>query len=337
MSVWVLVLLAVLVGVALGTLVVLYLDMRSWGARLQTAVAERKAVQKTLTQAQKSLAQKHGQLQQAQRQQAILQDEVEEQTRRLTEESATNEALNQALLAAQQQMDEWQTAVAQHARALAESALENQVLLDQQKLAHGELLRLQEEVDQHVQEITRLRQENQEVGHQLAVLEVEVRHLRQDAAEAEAWQVRAESAIAEKESYKDQLNEAQVRNGELNAQLTLVIQQLKETEHLRNHQTTSEKRLAEASEQIETLQEKLNDVQGQMSYSGKNQLRIIRGIGPAYARRLNEFGILTLADLAKATPEEVREILKVKKWQSVDVERWIEEAKALALRFPDEA
>ncbi|HEX6384972.1 MAG TPA: helix-hairpin-helix domain-containing protein, partial [Anaerolineae bacterium] len=61
------------------------------------------------------------------------------------------------------------------------------------------------------------------------------------------------------------------------------------------------------------------------------------GIGPTYARRLNEAGVQTLADLARQTPERIREIVKLKRWQGGEPEGWIEEARALTVMLNDEA
>ena len=63
--------------------------------------------------------------------------------------------------------------------------------------------------------------------------------------------------------------------------------------------------------------------------SGADDLTQISGIGPAYARRLNEAGITTFADLANLSPEEVRKATSVTGGQA-DPAEWIAEAGALA-------
>jgi predicted flap endonuclease-1-like 5' DNA nuclease len=52
----------------------------------------------------------------------------------------------------------------------------------------------------------------------------------------------------------------------------------------------------------------------------------INGIGPVFAKRLNEAGITTFAQLAALTPEKAREITGVKEWQPNDPAAWIAEA-----------
>ena len=59
---------------------------------------------------------------------------------------------------------------------------------------------------------------------------------------------------------------------------------------------------------------------------GPDDLESIQGIGPTYARRLNDFGISTFAQLAQADPGELREVTGVTRW---DPQEWIDEARAL--------
>lgn len=57
-----------------------------------------------------------------------------------------------------------------------------------------------------------------------------------------------------------------------------------------------------------------------------DDLTVINGIGPTFARRLNEAGIDTFAKLAAAQPEEVKAVAKLADWQA-DPANWITEAK----------
>lgn len=59
--------------------------------------------------------------------------------------------------------------------------------------------------------------------------------------------------------------------------------------------------------------------------SEADDLTVINGIGPAFARRLNEAGISTFAQLAGLNPDEVVEITGVAEWQGDPVE-WIDQA-----------
>jgi predicted flap endonuclease-1-like 5' DNA nuclease len=64
--------------------------------------------------------------------------------------------------------------------------------------------------------------------------------------------------------------------------------------------------------------------------SKADDLTVINGIGPTFARRLNEAGIKTFAQLATTQPEELKIITKVASWQAVDPASWITTAKQLA-------
>ncbi len=64
--------------------------------------------------------------------------------------------------------------------------------------------------------------------------------------------------------------------------------------------------------------------------SANDPLIDINGIGPTYARRLNDAGICTFADLATLTIEQVREIVKARPYQATTIDSWLAEAQALA-------
>ena len=58
-----------------------------------------------------------------------------------------------------------------------------------------------------------------------------------------------------------------------------------------------------------------------------NDLTLINGIGPTFAKRLHEAGLQTFADLAASTPEHLRQVAKVAEWQG-DPANWIAQAQA---------
>ncbi|MEM7117055.1 MAG: helix-hairpin-helix domain-containing protein [Chloroflexota bacterium] len=60
-----------------------------------------------------------------------------------------------------------------------------------------------------------------------------------------------------------------------------------------------------------------------------DRLEALHGIGPVYARRLNEAGILTYADLAQTSPERLTTIVSPDGNLSPNVEAWIAEANQL--------
>lgn len=57
---------------------------------------------------------------------------------------------------------------------------------------------------------------------------------------------------------------------------------------------------------------------------------VIKGIGPVYAQRLQDAGIITFADLAEQSPQHLRAVVQAKEWQVLDIESWLDQARQLA-------
>jgi predicted flap endonuclease-1-like 5' DNA nuclease len=64
--------------------------------------------------------------------------------------------------------------------------------------------------------------------------------------------------------------------------------------------------------------------------AARDPLIDINGIGPIYERKLFEAGIYTFAALAALSPEDIRTIIQPEKWQSIEPEQWIAEARQRA-------
>lgn len=58
-----------------------------------------------------------------------------------------------------------------------------------------------------------------------------------------------------------------------------------------------------------------------------DDLTIIKGIGPVFAKRLNEAGIATFADLAKASADHLRQVTNAS--AVADPEEWIAQARSM--------
>jgi len=56
----------------------------------------------------------------------------------------------------------------------------------------------------------------------------------------------------------------------------------------------------------------------------------ILGIGPVFQARFYDAGVLTFAELAALSPQQVREIIKPNEWQKIEPEAWIAEARQRA-------
>lgn len=59
-----------------------------------------------------------------------------------------------------------------------------------------------------------------------------------------------------------------------------------------------------------------------------DDLTQISGIGPVYARRLNEAGVLTFADLVGRDPADLRAIVGLQPWHAADPADWVAQAQA---------
>jgi len=61
-----------------------------------------------------------------------------------------------------------------------------------------------------------------------------------------------------------------------------------------------------------------------------DDLTRIKGIGKVFAQRLYDAGILTFADLAAKSVEELKAIIRPEGWQKLDLAAWIAQAQELA-------
>jgi predicted flap endonuclease-1-like 5' DNA nuclease len=61
-----------------------------------------------------------------------------------------------------------------------------------------------------------------------------------------------------------------------------------------------------------------------------DDLEIINGIGPVFAKKLIRGGVRTFQQLAGATPDQLEAIIKAPEWRTPDYAFWIKQAKKLA-------
>lgn len=66
------------------------------------------------------------------------------------------------------------------------------------------------------------------------------------------------------------------------------------------------------------------------SFTNKDPLEKIDGIGQVYQQKLYEAGIQTFAQLAAASPSRITEIIEPQNWQTIDVMKWRREAALFA-------
>ncbi len=82
--------------------------------------------------------------------------------------------------------------------------------------------------------------------------------------------------------------------------------------------------LGQAQAEISALKQQLTGPEP----SSSGNLEVINGIGTEYAQSLRDAGIVTLADLAAATPEQLHRALGAEAWQAANTEAWIAAAQS---------
>lgn len=181
----------------------------------------------------------------------------------------------------------------------------------------------------------RIQEEKNEVlrlENRVNLAEAQVRHLRDDLQDAAGWREQASHFLEDNEELEQKVATAESQIRHLDAQVKGTLLRLTETQNLH-------KRLAIAETEAHKLRAQLTEAKNQLLFmrlEGKQNLTLVRGIGPAYARRLQEGGIKTLADLAIAEPTTIRQIVQLKEWQNAEPDEWIREAKELSAVFNDE-
>jgi predicted flap endonuclease-1-like 5' DNA nuclease len=124
---------------------------------------------------------------------------------------------------------------------------------------------------------------------------------------------------------------------ERKAKVDELLQQISETEKLRSNLKETEEKLETSTEQLDNMQSALGRASSQIKHTGKSQLQLIKGIGPATERKLKAAGIVTLVELAEQDPDRVREILNLKPTSRINPDAWIEEAQQLAPTFSEDS
>jgi len=116
--------------------------------------------------------------------------------------------------------------------------------------------------------------------------------------------------------YEGEIEELRARN----------VEQDRMLEKLRSAQTEDARQLAALESEMEQARAEAEKPKP----APEQDLELISGIGPVFAKRLKNAGINSYADLAKLAPQEVRDIVNVKKWQRLDAVSWIAQAVELS-------
>ncbi len=212
-------------------------------------------------------------------------------------------------------------------------------IADRSKRLREENGRIQTELTQFTEQLDGLKGENERICDRLQHTEVEAQHLRESLSAAEEWQEQATHLRDENDEISQKLEAADLEINQLTAQISGALQQVTETQSLRKQIVAAEEKLKATYIEVGDLQSRLKEVQNKLTFTrlgGKEDLTLIKGIGPAYAKKLQAGGIKTLADLSQATPEKLSDILQIKKWQNSNLVAWVEQANELAGVFTEE-
>lgn len=195
---------------------------------------------------------------------------------------------------------------------------------------------LKAEIKQFDDEIDDLRDEKVEFARQLTAAHVELKHLTADLTEAEAQVESLEQLEAENQKLAAKLELVAQERDERKAEVEKLLNKLAAIEKLQANLQEKESKLETAHSQIDNMQSALGRAKSQIKHTGKSQLQLIKGIGPATERKLKTAGIVTIADLAAQTPERLGEILNLTGSARSKLETWVAEAQQLAPTFSEE-
>lgn len=82
-------------------------------------------------------------------------------------------------------------------------------------------------------------------------------------------------------------------------------------------------------ETIEITSEETFEFVAETETGGTDDLTAISGIGPTFAKRLRDGGIITFRDLADSNEERIKEVTGAAEWQA-NPQEWIAAAKSMA-------
>lgn len=264
---------------------------------------------------------------QADRQQ--LADKLQKRTTELNRTDAKYAQLQTQVSAYQRELEEEQREVAklEALRVELETKLETAV---------GETDSLKAELKQFDDEMDDLRDEKIELARQLTVAQIEMKHLEEDIAESRQKLITFDELEANNQKLTAKLEVIEAERDERKAKVDELLNQIAETERLRANLKETKEKLETSNSKLDNIQTALGRAKSQIKHTGKSQLQLIKGIGPATDRKLKAAGIVTVADLAEETPERLREILNLKPTSRMKPETWIEEAQQLAPTFGEE-
>jgi predicted flap endonuclease-1-like 5' DNA nuclease len=152
------------------------------------------------------------------------------------------------------------------------------------------------------------------------------------------------AAAAKEKDLRATLEQRDARIHELEASAADLASRIKQVEAAAAEQVSTrdgrirdlDAALSKRDEQIAKLEQDVQAARAQPGEAG-DDLKMIRGIGPAFERELRRLGVHSFAQIAAWTPEDVDSIgPKIKaKPERIRRENWVESAAELATRSPE--
>ncbi|MEM7333234.1 MAG: helix-hairpin-helix domain-containing protein [Chloroflexota bacterium] len=320
------VIIGLLVGLAAGILLVMIVDYYLLGKPLIESLKQKEQLQKAYQSTAHKFHQTDKSLTKSMAQVSRIKENLTKAEEQISEQVGDNQKLQQQLSEASSEIEVLHgnlNRVTDHADKLQQ---EIQMVCDKYETAVADNEELGEDLTLLQDEITTLQTENQAAYQEIAANETQIQHLTDQVAKLEPLAQKAIQFDAEKAALVEQIEKAEVRVSELKAMVSTMMGKLSVSDDAQKKVDEAEAKLQQAESKITNLQKKLNQMENHFEYTGKNQLQMIKGIGPTYAKRLNEAGINSFTDLSNQDPLRLKEIVQLKSWQNHDPTDWIEEA-----------
>jgi predicted flap endonuclease-1-like 5' DNA nuclease len=303
-------LLLLLFGGIAGVLLTLFIDGRYWQRRLRAVSGQRQQLKDEIRSLGQRLAQQQRELANRQSQLVAVRQQLQAKTAEL-------ERMEQALATNRQAIDQltrqWEQAqTVQQDQAQTILTLRDEREAWQQAIHHLE------------KEQIRAETRHEAACQQLSRLERALRQAEQQLEESQQQAIRLAELERDKAHLTARTEAAETETAVFQAQANQLLDQLGTANQLQQQLQKARQRIAELQERLDQKREINQTLRNTPSH-----LEAISGIGPTYARRLREGGILSLSDLATADVDTLRKILKLQSWHGRDPQVWIDEAQRL--------
>lgn len=322
--------LGTLIGLLTGIVVILIIDYLMLGRPLHLALQQKTNLQERLESQAEEIRTSQNEKYRTQAKMARLQETIQRLEETAVQQTNENNTLQHELSEAQGEIEVLHNNLNRVTDHLDKVQQEYQLACDKYESAAGENESLSEEIALLQEEVETLEVENQAAYQEIAANEAQLELFKQRLANHDVLAKKVVQLGAEKKALEDRLKVEESRLEDMKGTIDNLVKRVTISNHAEEKVAEAKARLATAQTKLSTLRNKMTQMESHLEYSGKNELQLIKGIGPTYAKRLNEIGVMTLADLSKQDPVRVATVVQLKPWQNHDPVEWIEEAARLS-------